>query len=99
MASSASGSDGYGYFTTRDSEMPLTVHRVRDQYLVSYDVGGGSPLREYVGSYCFYLPNDARCIHADQAWEGSLQEYLAIHRGEIYYDAAEDAICLRSDGK
>ena len=98
---------GYGTLSTSaDSGIPYSIHKAADHYLISFDVDGGCPVRDPVGTYAFYLPGDTPLdgYNAEtlgdfvQGLSGS-EDHAATLSGVIQYSPYLDAIELYRDGK
>ena len=99
---------GYGTLSLGgDDGVPYSIHKIADQYLISLDVDGGFPERDYVGMYAFYLPSDTPLVGSYNADTlGNFVQGLnrseddsATLSGQIQYDPYFDTIELYRDGK
>ena len=98
---------GYGTLSTSaDSGIPYSIHKATDRYLISFDVEGGFPVRELVGTYAVCLPGDTPLVGYSvetlsdfvQGLGGS-EDHSATLSGVIQYSPYLDAIELYRDGK
>ena len=98
---------GYGTLSTSaDSGIPYSIHKAMDRYLISFDVEGGFPVRDLVGTYAVCLPGDTPLVGYSvetlsdfvQGLGGS-EDHSATLSGVIQYSPYLDAIELYRDGK